>query len=62
MMAAQPQPQPASVVAMWNALGAKFADLLRTGAHAELIITVREGKVQLVRVNQSFLPADVVPK
>ncbi len=63
MMAAQAQPQAAAnVVALWNQLGAKFAELLRTGAHADMIITVRDGKVQLVRVSQSFLPSDMVPK
>ncbi len=62
MMAAQAQPQPANVVLLWNQLGAKFAELLRTGAHADMIITVRDGKVQLVRVSQSFLPTDLVPK
>ena len=63
MMSAQSQPQvPATVSAFWRVCGAKFAELLMTGAHAELIIVVRDGKPQLVRVNQTFLATDVVPK
>lgn len=63
MMSAQPQPQvPATVSAFWRQVGAKFAELLVTGAHAELVIVVRDGKPQMVRVNQSFLASDVVPK
>lgn len=55
--AAQPK---IDVVLFWRQLGAKFAELLRSGAHAELVITVRDGQPTLVRVHQNYLPTDVV--
>jgi hypothetical protein len=36
-----------------------LAALLGDKAHADLIITVRGGKVEMVRVNRSFLPTDL---
>ncbi len=52
-------PQQPSVTSFWTALGRMFANLLARRAHADLVITVRDGKVQLVRVDQRYLPTDI---
>jgi len=54
----QPQP-PASITAYWQAIGRVFAQLLTEHAHADLVITVREGKVTLTRIDRRYLPTEV---
>ena len=48
-------PKPSSGV-FWSMLGAIVASMLKNKAHADIIITIKGGEVQIVRVNQSFLP------
>lgn len=36
-----------------------IAKLLAERAHCDVVLQLKEGKVQLVRVNRSYLPADL---
>jgi hypothetical protein len=55
----QPPQQPSPVTSFWTGLGRLFARLLAERAHVDLIIHVREGKVQSVRVDRRYLPTDL---
>lgn len=48
-----------SVQVFWTMLGNMFVRLLGQRAHAQIIITVKDGTIQLVHVNQTFLPSDL---
>lgn len=37
-------------------VGKILSALLATKAHADIVITVKDGNIQVFRVNQSFLP------
>lgn len=54
-------PEQVSVVTFWQKLGAIFAGLLADKAHADLTITVRDGRVQHVTVNRNYLPGGLPP-
>ncbi len=41
---------------LMSKVGKILSALLATQAHADIVITVKDGKVQVLRVNQSFLP------
>lgn len=56
---AQQPTQQTSVTAFWARLGGVLARLLATNAHADIIVTVRDGKVHVVRVDQRYLPTDI---
>lgn len=43
----------------WNVLGRLVVGMLGQRAHGDVIITLKDGKVQLVRVHRSYLPADL---
>jgi len=57
----QPQPPalPPPIISFWMGVGRMFAKLLATRAHADLVITVVDGHVKLVRVDQRYLPTDL---
>jgi hypothetical protein len=55
----QPGPAQPTVTGFWQTLGRMFAALLASRAHADLVVTVRDGKVQLVRIDQRYLPTDL---
>lgn len=59
-MAMLPQPLPAQPMpgfdVWWLKLGRIVAHLLKTRAHTDVVITIKEGQIQLVRNNQSFRP------
>ena len=52
-------PQPPTVMTFWTSVGRLFAQLLAKRAHADIIISVMDGKVKLVRVDQRYLPTDI---
>ena len=56
-MNAAPQQPPVTI--FWAALSRLFARLLGENAHADLVVTVRDGKVVLVRVDRRYLPQDI---
>jgi hypothetical protein len=43
----------------WKMLGRLLVHLLANKAHGEIVIIIADGTVQRVRVNQSFMPADI---
>jgi len=51
--------QPSQIDAFWAVYSALVAGLLRENAHAEVTLVVRDQKIQLVRVNRTFLPNDL---
>lgn len=53
---AQPAQPPSSLAVLWQMLGRVVANLAAQGAHADVIVTIKAGKVQVVRVHQTFLP------
>lgn len=56
MQPGAPGQPPTGFGAIWMNLGRIVQQLLTTRAHAEIVITVKAGVVQPVRVNQTFLP------
>lgn len=50
---------PVGIVQFMQGLNREIALLLAQKAHADVVITVRNGTIELVRVNRSWLPADV---
>ncbi len=55
----KPGAAPVGIVQFMQGLNREIAQLLAAGAHADVIVTVRNGTIELVRVNRSWLPADV---
>lgn len=57
------KPMPAAVTpgfpVMWSMLGRLIVQLLGAKAHADVVIQIKDGNVQIVRVNQSFLPSNL---
>jgi hypothetical protein len=43
----------------WAMLGRVIAKMLGERAHADIIITIKDGSVQMVRVNRSYLPGSL---
>ena len=51
-----PPVEVASIAALPCPLAPKVTTLASARAHADVIITIKDGRVQFVRVNQTFLP------
>ena len=43
----------------WGQLGRIVQQLLNERAHVEVVVTIKEGKVQFVRTNRTYLPANL---
>lgn len=57
----QPVQQPTGIAVFLRMFERIVLRLLGDRAHADIILTVKDGKVQLVRINQSYLP-DALPR
>jgi hypothetical protein len=51
--------QPVSFQPWWINLGRRIARLIASGAHVNVVLTIKDGKIQNVREDRSYLPADV---
>lgn len=43
----------------WRLFTKLVQALLKERAHAEVILTIRDGKIQLVRINRSYQPGNL---
>jgi len=48
-----------SVNVFWSMLGRVLVHLLGTRAHAQIVITVKDGTLQPIHINQTYLPGDL---
>jgi hypothetical protein len=57
-MIGQPAPpaRPQGIDVWWMRLGRIVVKLCAQRAHCDVVITIKDGSIQLVRVNQSFQP------
>lgn len=46
---------------VWQDLGHLVAELIRTRAHANVVIVIKDGTIQQVRRDQSYLPENIPP-
>lgn len=51
-------PSP-GVSVFWSLLGRVLVQLLGERAHAQIIITVKDGSVQPVHINRTYLPSEL---
>lgn len=51
--------QAPPAVNFWTALGRLVAQLLDERAHVQVVLTLKDGSIQLVAVNRTFLPSDL---
>ena len=58
-MSNQAAPAPFGFPVVWHKIGRIVARLLATRAHTDVIISVKGGKLEMVRVNQAFRPEDL---
>lgn len=57
--AAPPARPQGSFDVWWLRLGRLVVKLCAQRAHCDIIITVKDGSPQMIRVNQSFLPSQL---
>jgi len=51
--------QQLNFATFWTSLGKLVVRLLRERAHGEIVITIQDGNLRLVRVNRNYLPTDL---
>lgn len=53
------QVQQVDAAAFWARFQHLVTSLVRRRAHVEVVIVIRDGKLQIVRVNESILPTNL---
>jgi hypothetical protein len=56
LTATKPERGPLNFGVFWRLAGQLLARLMSERAHAEVVFTLRDGEVRLVRINRSFEP------
>lgn len=57
--AAPPSAPMPSFSVFWNMLGKLVSQYMNNRAHCDFVIQIKNGNIELLRVNQSFLPAQL---
>ena len=50
-----------SLQQVWANLGHMVAELLKSRAHVNIVIVIKDGAIQQVRKDQSYLPENIQP-
>lgn len=53
------QADPLDIGLFWRLLSRLVGKLMEQHAHAEVVLIMQEGKIRQVRINRSYLPANL---